>query len=777
MTKHDLYMKRPASVFGENWRDGTPLGNGLTGINLYGGVSRETLILSRYDMWSTVGVGISDAPKVSNCIDDMRNLATKGEYAKASTILYEQLKKMGYKDAGQHMRCLCQIVFYFGCMGVYSDYTRCLHMDSGEAEITYNIDEYRYRRRTFVSRDSDIIVSECEFGQPTSFTANASFYESHEDGREDHIKDVHIANEEWKEQDGFYVYTSMNDDQTFCGMVMTIVPDGKCMVTDSGITVENAKRATTYIKTFSSEKDRELAILNAIELVKKEANGYNDMFILHKRLHKELYLSTNINIYDENDLHSNEELLDIARNKECPPELIEKMWRFGRYLFVSGTNEKGHPFPLYGLWVSGYDRPWSQHVANENVEMIYWHTMVGGLVELVKPLIHWYFERMNAFRECAKNIYGCNGIFVPAYTTREQTSPVTSVPVVMHFMGCAGWLARHFYEYYLATCDEALFEGEILPFMLETAAFYEDYLYEDENGMFEFYPSVSPENTPLEYENINLGLGHPMPVYKNATIEFAILKELLTNLIDVAKTNPRIVYKTEKWKDMLSKIPDYIINEDGAIAEWIDDAVHDNYFHRHLSHIYPVFPGTEIEDCERYELMQNFEKAVDLRKLGSYTGWSLAHMSSIYARFGKSDKAFNMINMITKVCLLENFFTLHNDFRYMGITTDKMGDERFAPVQLDAIMGTVNAVQEWLIRVTKKKIYILPACPKQLKSGSAENLCFFGGKLNLKWNLSKKICTVDITATRDILYDIVFPFGRKVETITLLKGDNITIEN
>ena len=166
-----------------------------------------------------------------------------------------------------------------------------------------------------------------------------------------------------------------------------------------------------------------------------------------------------------------------------------------------------------------------------------------------------------------------------------------------------------------------------------------------------------------------------------------------------------------------------------------------------------------------------FEKAVDLRELGSYTGWSLAHMSSIYARMGRAEKAFGMINMLTKVCLLENFFTMHNDFRSMGITTDRMGDDRFAPVQLDAALGTINAVQEWLIRITKNKVYILPSCPKKLKSGSAKNLGIFGGKVSFDWNLSKKRIEVEILAERDIDIEIILPFKKGKHNINLKKGE------
>lgn len=776
MRKYDIYMKRPSSVFGEKWRDGTPLGNGLTGINLYGGAASETYILSRYDMWSTVGEGLNDAPEVRDCIARMRELAAEGKWAEASVVMHNRFKEMGYGPMGQHMRCLCQVTFGFECAGVYSDYTRCLHTDTAEADITYRIDDKKYRRRTFVSRKSDIAVSRFEFGEETSFEAAASFYESYENGREDHIKIIHIENERWDAKDDFYIYTSMNDDNTYCGTVMKILCDGNVSVSKEGVKADGVTNANVYIKAFSSEKDLDSAVAEAMAGISENASDYDEMLAEHLEIYRKYYFSSELSLYDGDVYHSNEELLMSARDTECSLELIEKLWHFGRYLFISGTNVKGHPFPLYGLWVSGYDRSWSQHVANENVEMIYWHTTVGNLHELMKPLVEYFYNKMDKFREAAKNIYNCRGIYVSVYTTPGSSTPVGGVPVLYHFMGTGGWLARHFYDYYLMTGDEKFFNEKILPFMLETATFYEDYLYEGSDGMYEFYPSVSPENTPIEYKNTKMGLGHPMPVYRNATIEFAILKELLTNLSEIAKKRPELSDRACKWEGMLAKIPEYMVNDDGAIAEWMDKSVHDNYFHRHLSHVYPLFPGTEIEDNGREDLIPAFEKAVDMRVLGSYTGWSLTHMSAIYARLGRSEKAYKMINMMTKVCLLENFFTMHNDFRQMGITTNKMGNDRFAEVQLDAVMGTVNAIQEWLIRLTKKKIYLLPACPEKLSCGSVKDFSVYGGKISFEWNLEEKHISAEITALRDIPEtEVILPFGKTSKIISLKKGETIKI--
>lgn len=262
-----------------------------------------------------------------------------------------------------------------------------------------------------------------------------------------------------------------------------------------------------------------------------------------------------------------------------------------------------------------------------------------------------------------------------------------------------------------------------------------------------------------------------MPVTKNPTIEFAILKELLMNLLEISDTHTELKEQAKKWQDMLSKIPEYRTNDSGAIAEWMDEAVHDYYAHRHLSHLYPIFPGTEIEDTEKYDLLPAFKKAVDMRELGYMTGWSIMHMAAIYARLKEKEKVFDCFNMLSKVCLLDNFFTLHNDDRQMGITVVDMGNEIFAPVQLDAIMGAVNAVQEMLIYVSAKTIKLLPACSERFEKGSAD-LCFFDGTVKLKWDLKKHFYRAEFKAVRDTSFRLELPFGQGCKKVSLKAGES-----
>ena len=774
MTRHDIYQNKPASAFGHRWRDCTPLGNGYTGVTLYGGVSAEHLAVSRSDLWFN---GREESiPDVSYALDTMRTLGRAGKVVDACNIMYDGLNEAKYSTIVASMRTLGCVQFRFNCAGVYSHYQRILHMDRAESEIQYQLDACHYERNCFISRKRDVIVMRVCSEEKNSFCLTQGFFNSYEGAVEQRLREQDAAHAQHTLKEGCMLYSSKSEGKYF-GLATRVYSDGEVSVNNQSIEVSHAKESLILIKAFSQEEERERAEKDAVAIVNACPNSYEQLFKENLEIYQDLYGKADIRLYTGEKFHANEELLANARYDECSAELVEKLWRFGRYLFISGVDKNGLPFPLYGLWPSGYEREWSQHVANENVEMIHWHAAVGGLIDLIPSLIDFYYNKMNGFRQNAKNLFGCRGIFIGAYLSPCNELATPHVPVILHFIGVAGWLCRHFYEYYLCTRNEELLTDKILPFMLETIQFYEDYIYEDEHGKIELYPAVSPENTPSNFLHVErcTASGHPMPVTKNPTIEFAILKELLSNLISISETRPELQTRVARWDEIRAKIPGYRVNQDGAIAEWMSEDSQDCYAHRHLSHVYPVFPGTEIEEQGLSELIPAFEKAVQLRELGYMTGWSLAHMSAIYARLEKKEQAFESINMLTKVCLLDNFFTLHNDYRDMGITTIEMGGETFAPVQLDALMGTVNAVQEMLLFVSAKKIKLLPACPKQLNSGSA-SLCFFDGTIHMQWNVEKKICKAHIVAIRDTEFTLELPFREGSRMIKLLKGESYRLD-
>ncbi len=762
--RNDMVLKRPASAYCHRWRDGTPIGTGTTGALFYGGVASEHLILNRGDLWYSG----KDAPvpDVTDALQTMRDLEAQGKDGDACYKMYQALKARGYGTTLADMRALGEVVLDFYCNGVYRDYRRVLHLDTAEAEITYALDKTNYRRRYFASRKRDIIVMEMQSDEQFRFRLRSGFFHSFEGGRELTAKKSDAESAVYRVDGNCYIYASQNDGKYF-GIAVRVISDGKTEITTKGIGVENARSALVLIKAFSACENLDAAVASAVSALQACNNGYDALFAENLPLYQRLYTTADLQLCD-GGFRSNEELVSDAMQTQLSPELAEKLWRFGRYLFISGTGKGGLPFPLYGLWPCGYERQFTHNVANENVQSIYWHTDVGGLSELVVPLVDYYYKNMETYRENARKLYGCRGIFVGTYTTPQNAAVAWWVPVILHFVGVAGWLSSHFYRYYQFSGDEALFREKILPFMVEAATFYEDYHYFDKNGVFTLYPAVSPENSPMEFYDKTQP--HSMPVTKNPTVEIAILKELLTNLLQIAQTHPELNDRVAVWEKMLSNLPEYRVNKDGAIAEWIDEKYSDAYDHRHVSHLYPVFPATEIEDSDDRSLLPAFKRALDLREKGSFCGWSMPHMSAIYSRMGEAEESFNILNALGKVCLLENFFTLGHDYRDMGITGFECGGENSASVQLDALLGAVNALQEMLLFATPKRLRLLPACPNAFSVGKA-TLRFTTGVVEFSWDTEKRICHGEVRALRDTDISLELPFGEKPKMLQLKTGE------
>ena len=761
---NDILLDRPSSIFCNRWMDGTPLGTGATGVVFYGGVSREHLILNRGDLYHNG----KDAPvpDVSASLKTMRALQAQGKYEEALRIMYNALVEQKYATTLADMRVLGEVMLTFHCNGIYSDYSRILHLDTAEAEVLYKVDNVFYRRRYFASRPRDIIAMKMECDNQMSFELSSGFFKSYEGGREEEAYKADSENARHFVSKDCYVYASKNvNDDKYFGIAVRVDTDGEKSITEHGIMVLHARYACVFVKAFSSCENLDIAIQENVSALTEYTGDYDALYEENLPYYQKYYNTADIKLYD-GDFHSNEAILLNSKKTQLTPELAEKLWRFGRYLFISGTGVDALPFPLYGLWCCGYQRPFTHHVANENVQSIYWHTDVGGLSELNIPLIDYYYKNLEKYRENARQLYGCRGIFVGTYTTPQNAAVAWWVPVILHFVGVAGWLSSHFYRYYKFSGNEELFEKKILPFMLESALFYEDYHYYDD-GVFTLYPAVSPENTPLEYYDNQKP--HPMPVTKNPTIEIAILKELLTNLLEIAKTRVDLKDKVSIWEKMLSALPEYRTNNDGAIAEWIDENLSDDYEHRHVSHLYPVFPSTEMEDFGDKSLLPAFKRALDLREKGSFWGWSMPHMSAIYSRMKQSEDAYSILNGLCKVCLLDNFFTLGYDYRDMGVTGYDCGEENATTVQFDALLGHVNALQEMLLFASKTKVKLLPACPKAFSKGEAK-LNFITGYVKFAWDASKMQCCGEIIATRDTDLLFEFPFGRETRRVQLQAG-------
>ncbi|MCZ8513726.1 glycoside hydrolase N-terminal domain-containing protein [Paenibacillus filicis] len=724
-----------------------PSGNGTIGASVLGAVRDETIIINHADLWHG---GVKDTlPDVSRTLPETRRLMSEGKYLEASWHLTRTLKETGYHTRLAAKLPLAEIRLSMPGEHAFRQYRRSVDMETGEVTVKWQAGDARYERNLFVSRAHDCIIYEIKAaGAFLNGRIGLAFRRSEQANKAEKLKELEET-AECCAADGYSYFAAANDDGTDYGAVLRWIPLGGSpeisTSQDGSLRFEGCTKGLALVKVFvkgDRSKDwyrlkEELALLDP---------SYESHLAMHAELHGRLFSSVTLDLGGDRRDRSNEELLLEAYEGEAPTALVEKMWSFGRYLFISGTAPNAMPFGMYGLWAGDYRLVWCHNMANENVQMMYWHAAAGGLTELMPALFNYYGSMMDDFRECAMKLYGCRGIYIPAGSTPGIGLPNQIVPVIMNWTGAAGWLARHYYEYYVYTGDTDFLLETALPFMREAAQFYEDFAVLGDDGRYKLYPSVSPENTPLNFmPPNNEPLAHPMPTTINATMDIAILKELLTHLIEGSEAAGRYTVETKKWRSILERIPSYAVNSDGAVREWIHPAFEDRYEHRHISHLYPIFPGQEFTKEEEPELFEAFEIAVRKRVIGAQSGWSLAHMASVYARLGMGDQALESLDLLSRSCLLNNFVTLHNDWRNMGISMNRTD----APIQMDANMGFVHAVQEMLLYGSRDLVKLLPALPSKWVRGNVRGLRFCTGSVSMTWDRNAGTIEAVLSADRE----------------------------
>ena len=767
--KNKLTLKTPAGWWGAKWREALPCGNGKIGAAVYGAVHDETVLLTHEDLWH--GVVTEELPDVSGELPRIRELLADGKAKLAEPVMADAIQATGYQPEIGTPLPLADLKVKMPVQKGFRNYRRSLDMETGEAFVTWDDDGVSYQRKSFVSRTDDLVVMEIQANQSSlDFEVTLAL---HYEVEPNHLyeKALHIPDKVEVKHDGasgLIRYAARNDDGTDFGAVARVVAiseskDSSVIARPNSIHVEGTGRALIVVKLFVRGQ-RESACAELAGELDDVVMDYDTMLAPHAKEHGELFSRVQIDLDGRDDDHAmcNEELLLDAYQGEASQAFVEKMWAFGRYLLVSSSRDGGQPCHLLGNWCGEYRGFWAFNMANENLQMIYWQAFSGQLAEVTLSVFDYYDRMMDDFRDNAKKLYGCRGVFIPAVTTPPSGLLKTVRPHIIHWTGAGAWIGQLYYDYYLYTGDRAFLKDRVLPFLREVALFYEDFFTINDDGFYVSSPSNSPENSPGNYYD-GKGMGMAMETTINATMDFALAKEVLTHLIEGANEIGGCDEEVEKWEAMRERIPPYEINEDGAVKEWMHPLFTDNYHHRHQSHIYPVFPGIEVTHESDPGLFEAFKVAIDRRHvigLGEQTGWSLAHMSSVYARLGDGDSAVECLNLLARSCVKNNFFTTHNDWRGMGVGLEM----EWAPFQIDANMGWSAAIQEILLFSFPGKISVLPALPTQWKRGSATGLMARGGvRVGIRWD------------EQGASVELLSPVRQTVE-LTLFRSEKQTVE-
>ena len=745
--KKILINKYPAT----KWNDTTPLGNGVLGASVYGAVYDERILVNHEALFNWCED--KEIPNISCALGEVRALMDKGDYITAENYYTSILMEKNYKPSSGKYYPAFDLHMLFESKDAFTDYSRTLDMENGICTVSYKDGGCACKREAFASQDNGAIIVRITSEAPSSLKLALEKHDLVDlpDNGGSSVQKISTVD------GGIYSEFTTQGGLNYCGIVKILKTDGKAQfgtqkkrkIDMSGdasfngfLEISDACEVLLAIYACDTIAGQE----KMVEFVNSLSTDYNELIAKHTKKFSELFNRTRLTLSDGEN-RSTEELLLDSYNGTVDARLIEKMADFGRYLLISSSINCNFPANLQGIWNGEYSPAWAcTYFNNENIQMAYWQSCRGSLSEALLPLFNLYDKFKEDYRENARKLYGCRGLLLPLFMDNGCGKKKNLQPHVLYWTGSSAWISAIYYEYYLYTKDIEFLKNRAYPFMKECALFYEDFYVYDENGKLKSYPSDSPENRP----NGKFEGGGELSVCINPTMDFALLKELLSNLIEAATSLDVDCDKVDEWKKMLLCIPEYEINEDGAIKEWLHSDFLDNYHHRHQSHIYPLFPAYEVSKDDK-ELFEAMRVAVEKRLvigLKEQTGWSLAHMANIYARLKDGEGLKKCLDLLLRFCTGENLFTYHNDWRNMGVTLKYMHAGK-APFQIDANMGFTAAIYEMLLYATPNgKIEILPALSKELKSGEITNLktqC--GVDVSIKW--TDTTATVTLKALRD----------------------------
>ena len=744
MKEKILINKYPAV----NWQSASPIGNGRLGALVMGSIYNERIVINHEALFNG---GINkDIPDISYALKEVRRLMDEKRYFEAENYYTQELLKHGYKNArkGEFFPAF-DFRFIYPVKGAFTDYSRELDLSSGISKIVFKENGDLVTREMFASFSDHFLFLNIKKEKPFSISFSLD--------KRDLLDSVNFYGDSCNYIKKFssevidnYIYSSVITEEglEYSGIVKLLETDGHIQeLTSKNHLSIDMQGVDDLLSSLHIDNSTYLTIVIDVqkgivpfETMKEKIDSVNDTFnnlkIRHIKVFKKLFERTIVD-FAFGDNCSNEELLLNSYNGNVDLRLIEKAADYGRYLLLSSSYGCELPMNLQGVWNGDYSPAWSSaYFNNENIQMCYWQAFKGDLLETLKPVFDLYDSLKDDYRMNAQRLYGCRGILLPLFMDNKSGKKDNLQPHVLYWTGSSAWISAYYYDYYLYSLDEQFLLERAFPFMKESALFYEDFYVTDEHGYLKSYPSDSPENRP----DGNYKGAKEISCSVNATMDFALLKELLTNLVSIVETHHLDEPKLKTWKEMLNKIPPYQINSDGAIKEWMHEDFHDNYMHRHLSHIYPLFPGREIDRDNNLELFNAIKTAVYKRLnigLTEQTGWSFAHMANIYARLGDGDASLNTLGLITRFCMNDNLFTFHNDNRNMGATLTFLHAKK-KPFQIDANMGITAAIYEMFLCSSNDKIIIFPALPSCLKHGSIKGLrAMRDVKIDVSWDENK----------------------------------------
>jgi alpha-L-fucosidase 2 len=721
-----LKYDRPASLFSEAF----VLGNGSLGATVYGGFENEIIRLNCDTLWS--GTVRNEEKKVpEGFLDTIRTLIFEGKYVEAGEFSKNNLPT----DDSASFLPMGNLNIRFDKWYDTKNYSRTLDISTATAEVksgfettVWNKNVKHTTRKYWISKPHGVMVCEIESENIVNLTVSTDCeldYKVKEGKNSLYITGrapSYVLTTEQVNRDPNtppYIYES-DDTVRFCYSVTAVYDGGSCHAENGTLYVRGTKKVTFIIAAETNfvtydkipDKKKDLAAVCRARTEKAISDGIDKVYADHVADYKSLFDRVELKLGGEES-----DLTTDRRIAEFDPEnpdlgLVELLFHFGRYLLISSSREGTQPTNLQGIWNHQVIPDWrSNYTTNINTEMNYWMAEVCNLSECHEPLMKMIKELSVAGEKTAKNIYGCRGFAVHHNVDLwRKTSPANGLPIWNCWAMSGAWLCAHLWQRYTYTRDAAFLRDTAFPITEKSARFLLDFLTEDKEGNLVTAPSTSPENQFITPE------GKACVCYASG-MDMSIIRENFIHLIqmrDELGVKSEIADEAEK---ALKRLRPFGIDSKGRLMEWNEEFKENESGHRHLSHLYGIYPGDLIKNSDS-ELWNAARKSLDYRLShgGGHTGWSCAWIVCLMATFGDGEEAWNMLSKFFSQSVCANMLDNH------------------PPFQIDGNFGITAGIAAMLLKEENGEIKLLPALPKSWKNGEVRGLRLTNNRsISFKW--------------------------------------------